>query len=95
MKLEKKLPKILADNDYLYILHLESIINTVDEFCYGRVEKTGEYYLFRLNPSVPKYVNEMIRQLNSVNNFFGIRAEFSKSIKSSNNLTFKIWTNQV
>lgn len=93
MTLEKKLPEILADNDLMFILHLESIINSIDEFCYGKVEKTGNYYLFRLNPSLPMYINDMIKQLNIVNNFFGLRAEFSKSIKSSNNLTFKIWTN--
>lgn len=92
MHLEKKLPQVLSDNDRLFLQHLEGIINTIDEYCYGRVEKTGDYYLFRLNPSIPKYINEMIKQLNSVNNFFGLRAEFSKSIKSSNNLTFKIWT---
>lgn len=93
MKLELKVP-VLSDNDQLFLSHIESIINTIDEFCYGKVEKTGDYFLFRLNPSLPIYINDIIKQLNSVNNFFGLRAEFSKSIKSSNNLTFKIWTHK-
>lgn len=92
MKLKRKLPTIVLDNDDLFISHLEGVVNSIDEFCWGEVEKAGDYYLFRLNPSIPKYVDEMIRQLNQVNTFFGLRAEFSKSIKSSNNLTFKIWT---
>lgn len=90
MEFVRKIPKLLPDNDNLFISHLEGIVNSVDEFCYGEVEKTGNEYIFRLIPSVPKFINLMIKQINTVNTFFHIQVEFGKSIKSSNTITFKI-----
>lgn len=90
MKLNRTLPSILPDNDILFISHLEGIINTIDEFCYGEVIKSKDEYIFRLTPSIPKFINDIIHQINLINNFFHITVEFSKSIKSTNTITFKI-----
>lgn len=94
MKFIRKIPKLLPDNDLLFINHLEGIVNSIDEFCYGEVEKSKDEFIFRLNPSIPGYINDIISQVNNVNNYFHIHVEFSKSIKSTNIITFKIKPNE-
>jgi len=91
MEIQKKFfPKVMNDNDEMYFAHLEGIICSVDEHSSMLVTKQKDSYLFRIAPSLPKYNDMLIEQLINFHNMFGIRLIFSKSIKSSGTIVFKI-----
>lgn len=87
---KKFFPKILSDNELIYFAHLEGILTSVDELSSLQITKTEEAYTFRLAPSLPKYTNMIIEEIIKFHNLFGIRLEFSKSIKTTGTIVFKI-----
>lgn len=91
MKIEKRFfPHILKENEENYFAQLEGIISSVDELCSLQITYTGEKYIFRLAPSHPKYMNLLISELIQYHNLFGIRLDFSKSIKTTAIILFKL-----
>lgn len=92
MLLEKKISGVIPDNDLNFIRCIEGIINSIDEYSSGTVSSQPGYYLFRISPTYTRYINPLIKHLNEVNNYFGTTVEFSKSMKTSNNISFKIKT---
>ena len=91
MVLEKKFfPNILRENEKTYFAHLEGIISSVDELCSLLITYTGEKYIFRLAPSHPKYMNMIIEELIKYHNLLHIRLEFSKSMKTTAIILFKL-----
>ena len=91
MEIQRKFfPKIMKDNDETYFAHLDGVISSIYEHSSMMITKQPESYAFRIAPSLPKYNNMLIEQLINFHNMFGIRLIFSKSIKSSGTIVFKI-----
>jgi len=86
----KFFPKILLENEITYFAHLEGVISSVDELSSLQITKTDGSYIFRIAPSLPKYNNMLIEELIKLHNLFNIRLIFSKSIKTTGTIAFKI-----
>ena len=87
---KKYFPKVMRDNDEVFLAHLEGIISSVDELCSLEITKNTDSYKFRIATSLPKYNNMLIEELLKFCNLFHIRIDMSKSIKTSSVITFKI-----
>ena len=91
MQVNKKFfPKVMQDNDTLYLAHLEGIINSVDELSSLEITKSTNSYKFRLAPSLPKYIPMLLEEILKFHNMFRIKLDLSKSIKSSGTIVFEI-----
>ena len=87
-------PKVMQDNDTLYLAHLEGIINSVDELSSLEITKSTNSYKFRLAPSLPKYIPMLLEEILKFHNMFRIKLDLSKSIKSSGTIVFEITLNE-
>jgi DNA-binding phage protein len=95
MQVNKKFfPKVMQDNDTLYLAHLEGIINSVDELSSLEITKNTNSYRFRLAPSLPKYIPMLLEEILKFHNMFRIKLDLSKSIKSSGTIVFEITLNE-
>lgn len=90
----KHFPKVMQDNDEVFLAHLEGVIDSVDELCSLEITKEAHVYKFRIAPSLPKYTNMLIEEIIKYNNMFGIKLDFSKSIKTTAIISFQINLNQ-
>ena len=90
MEIQKKFFNILSENEANYFAQLEGVISSVDEYSTLSITHTPYNYNFRLVPSLPKYTNIIIEQLIQYHNLLGIRLKFSKSIKTTATINFKI-----
>jgi hypothetical protein len=86
----KHFPKVMQDNDEIFLAHLEGVISSVDELCSLEITKSLESYRFRIACSLPKYNNMVIEEVLKFCNMFKIRLDMSKSIKTSSVITFEI-----
>ena len=83
-------PKVMQDNDEVFLAHLEGVISSVDELCSLEITKNTNSYRFRIAASLPKYNNMLIEEVLKFCNMFNIRVDMSKSIKTSSVITFEI-----
>jgi DNA-binding phage protein len=83
-------PKVMQDNDEVFIAHLEGVIGSVDELCSLEITKGADSYRFRIAASLPKYNNMLIEEILKFCNMFKIRLDMSKSIKTTSVITFEI-----
>jgi hypothetical protein len=91
MEINKKhFPKIMQDNDEVFLAHLEGVISSVDELCSLEITKLTDSYRFRIAPSLPKYTNMLIEEIIKFHNMFKIKLDMSKSIKTSSVISFEI-----
>lgn len=90
MEIHTKFIGILSENEKLYFAQLKGVIESVDELSSIQITKTPSHYIFRLAPSLPKYTNNIISALTQFHNTLGIRLNFSKSIKTTGAINFKI-----
>ena len=91
MEINKKhFPRVMQDNDEIFLAHLEGVISSVDELCSLEITKSLESYRFRIACSLPKYNNMVIEEILKFCNLFHIRLDMSKSIKTSSVITFEI-----
>ena len=91
MQINKKFfPKVMPDNEIAYLMHLEGLIESVDELSTLEITKNPNSLHFRLAPSLPKYTNMLLEELLRFHNLLQIKLELSKSIKSSATITFEI-----
>lgn len=91
MEINKKhFPKVMQDNDEVFLAHLEGVISSVDELCSLEITKNTDSYRFRIAPSLPKYSNMLIEEILKFCNMFKMRIDMSKSIKTSSVITFEI-----
>ena len=91
MEIQRKFfPKIMKDNDEIYFAHLEGIICSVDEYSNMMITKQPDFYSFRIATSLPKYNNMLIEQLINFHNVLNMKLIFSKSMKTSGTIAFKI-----
>jgi hypothetical protein len=88
--LRQGIVQTLMDNDENYIQLLSGILESVDEYCSLMITRSPESILFRIAPSSPKYVNSIIKDVIDFHNFLGIRVVFSKSIKNTSSILFKL-----
>ena len=87
---KKFFPKIIPDNDAIYIAHLSGIIDSIDEYSSLEITKNLNSYRFRLAPSIPLYVPSLLEEILKFHNMFKIKLDLSKSIKTSNTIVFEI-----
>lgn len=90
MEVQTKYFGILTENEKLYFAQLQGVIESADEYSSLQITKTPSHYNFRLSPSLPKYTNNIINALTQFHNTFGIRLNFSKSIKTTGAINFSI-----
>lgn len=90
MEIQTKFFDILSENEKLYFAQLKGVIESVDELCAMQITKTPYTYNFRIAPSIPLYTNNIINALTEFHNTLGVRLNFSKSIKTSGAINFKI-----
>lgn len=83
-------PSHIPDNDEHYFLLLEALINSIDDNSICIVTPTPSSYLFRISPSEPLYTTPLIHSLNEMHNKMNIRVEYSKSIKKTSNIVWKL-----
>ena len=86
----KHFPKVMQDNDEVFLAHLEGVISSIDELCSLEITKNVESYRFRIATSLPKYNNMVIEEILKFCNMFIMRIDMSKSIKTSSVITFEI-----
>lgn len=91
---KKHFPKVMQDNDEIFLAHLEGVISSVDELCSLEITKNTDSYRFRIAASLPKYNNMLIEEILKFCNMFKIRVEMSKSITTSSVITFEITLNE-
>ena len=87
---KKHFPKVMQDNDEIFLAHFEGVISSVDELCSLEITKSIDSYRFRIAASLPKYNNMIIEEILKLCNMFKIRVDMSKSIKTSSVITFEI-----
>lgn len=83
-------PEIVRDNDDVFISHLLSIIESVDELSCIDISKNLTGYHFRIAPSIPIYIEPVLYEVLKFHNQFGIKLNLSKSMKASSTITFNI-----
>ncbi len=86
-------PKVMQDNDEVFLQHFEGVISSVDELCTVEILKTPDSYKFRIAPSLPKYSNMLIQEILNFSNLFGIFLDMGKSIKTTAIISFEIKLN--
>jgi DNA-binding phage protein len=86
----KHFPKVMQDNDEVFLAHLEGVISSVDELCSLEITRNTDSYRFRIAASLPKYNNMIIEEILKFCNMFKIRVDMSKSITTSSVITFEI-----
>jgi hypothetical protein len=86
----KHFPKVMQDNDEIFLASLIGVIESVDELCSLEITKNTSSYRFRIAASVPIYNNMLIEEILKFCNIFKIRVDMSKSIKTSSVITFEI-----
>jgi hypothetical protein len=87
---KKFFPKVIPDNDLVYLGHLEGIIDSVDELATMEVTKLAYSYKFRIAPSLPKYMPMLLEEILKFHNMFRIKLDLSKSMKTSSTIMFEI-----
>jgi hypothetical protein len=50
----KHFPKVMQDNDEVFLAHLEGVISSVDELCCLEISKSINCYRFRIASSLLK-----------------------------------------
>jgi hypothetical protein len=90
----KHFPKIMQDNDEVFLAHLEGVISSVDELCSLEIVKHTNSYRFRIAASLPMYNNMLIEEILKFCNMFRIKLDMSKSIKTTSVITFEITLNE-
>lgn len=86
----KHFPKVMQDNDEVFLAHFEGIVNSVDELSSLEITKLSDSYRFRIAASLPKYNNMLIEEILKFCNMFQIKLDMGKSIKTSSVITFEI-----
>lgn len=86
----KDIPKVIPENEMAYFSILESCCNTIDELSTIEIRRNIDNYSFRIAITSPSYLSPLVEQLNCLHNLLSIHVDFSKSIKSSSSLSYKI-----
>lgn len=90
MIVERQNLGILKDNEESYLSLLRAAIECIDEYSRLVISKAPREMIFRIVPSQAVYLDAIIKSVNSVNTMLNIRTNYSKSIKSSSVIIFKL-----
>ena len=91
MKIEKvNFPKVMPDNDDMYLDLLEALINSIDESSVVEATRKLSGIHIRISPSLPAHSQMLLTTIRDFHYMLGIRIEFSKSIRSSSIINFTI-----
>ncbi len=88
--IRKDFPSILPDNEEAYFSLLEGVVNSVDENSYLEIRHSPHHYLFRISPSLPMYMDQLVLELNNLHNLLQIKVEYGKSLKNMAILSFQL-----
>ena len=83
-------PPIISDNETTYFKYIEGIISSIDLYASIQVTKRELGISMRISPSTPESFIPMLDAIKSFHSSFGIRVDFSKSMKTSTNISFNI-----
>jgi hypothetical protein len=87
---KKHFPPILEENTMTYFKYLEGIVESVDENAEGEITRKLSGINIRISPSEPKYFDFLLKDVEALHNHFGIRMDYSKSMKSSGTINFDV-----
>lgn len=87
---KKNFPSKIPDNESNYFSAVIGIVGSIDTDATILITKKISAISFRIDPSSTSLLNHLIKGINEVNNTFGIRVNFSKSIKTLYNINFDI-----
>lgn len=91
MKIIKEgFPSIINDNEDTYFKHVEGIVSSIDEYGSVSVTKTIDGIVVRITPSDYKSLLTMLQEIKRLHTKFGLIVDFSKSMKSANNICYNI-----
>lgn len=86
----KNFPQIIEDNEAKYYSALKGIIESIDYKASVLITRRITGVSVRILPSSTGLINPIIAEVNKLNTMFGIRVEFSKSIKNTYAINFNI-----
>lgn len=90
MTVYRKSMGLLPDNEENYFSLLSAVIESVDEFSVMVIVRNPKDYHFKISPSEAIYISPIIKEVNNLNNVFGLRVDFSKSMKNSASIDFSL-----
>jgi len=83
-------PKIMPDNETVFLASLEGVIGAVDELCSVEIVKLSTGLKWRIAPSLPQYIPLLIEEILKFHNLLRIKIDLGKSIKTSGVISFDI-----
>jgi len=83
-------PSIIEDNETTYYSMLQAIVESNDHKAIIRITKKLSAINVRISPSHPEYLRQLIEEMKQFHTLYGIRLEFSKSMKKTCNINFDI-----
>ena len=84
-------PSIIPDNDAVYFTWLSGYMESIDMKCTIQfTKKLDQGINVRISPSHPRFLEVMIQKVKDFHNLYGLRVEFSKSMKSGSNINYNI-----
>ena len=91
MKITKEgFPPIIDDNEVAYYNMLQSMVEAADSEALGHLQRTPDSVIIRITPSKNDLYSIILLVVKEINTIFGLVVEFSKSIKTSKNIVFRI-----
>lgn len=81
---------VTTDNNDAYLQLLDGVVSSVDSLASITVNRTNHDWKFRIVPSHPQHIEAIIYEVITMNNIFGIRVDFCKSMKNASTVTFSI-----
>lgn len=88
MKVYRKYIGVIPDNEEKYFSILSAVIESVDELSVMVIQKNPRDYRFQITPSEAYYIPHIIQEVNKLNNLYGLKVNFSKSMKTSCSIDF-------
>ena len=91
MTIQKKyFDDVLSENEIRYFMHLEGMLESIDELANVEIIKTINAYKFRIAPSIALYRDVLFDRIIELHKMLHIKLNISKSIKSSGTIYFDI-----
>lgn len=83
-------PAILQENEETYFRHLEGIVSSNDLGAMVEVTRRHDGIGVRIVPSSHKAQGLLLQSIKRMHTALGLNVEFSKSMRASSNIYFKI-----
>lgn len=83
-------PDTIPDNESTYLNYLEGLVESVDMHCDMMIYRKEDGVLVRISPSEPAYFGEILNVIKRFHTMLGIQVDFSKSMKVTSSISYKI-----